>query len=404
VRVAAGTAVSKRRLPWARVLARSLHERHPEIPFVVLLADAVEGEFDRRAEPFEVVPIAELGGGHRELAFSYEAQPLSFAATPLLLSLLLDRGYEAAVFLKQETLVVGSLAPVLGPLEHSPIVLTPHLTAPLEGADRKERELNVLLSGTYNGGVVGVRDAPSGRAFLRWWADRLWRHCVHAVDRGMHFEQRWLDLVPSLFPGTHAVRDPGANVGHWSLPQHAIEVDGDRVTVDGRPLSLFRFSGFDPDRPDRVTTYSDRLSIRESGGAAVLLERCRAALAAEGLEEARSWSYAFADFDNGVPIPAVARDAYREMKDGARQFGDPFATEAPSSYFAWLGEHVDGGAPAVTRLEDLVYRARPDVQRAFPDHLATGREGFAAWVRSSGAREHGLPDALLAASTAVSRA
>lgn len=66
----------------------------------------------------------------------------------------------------------------------------------------------------------------------------------------MHYEQRWLDLVPAYFDDVSVIRDPGANIGHWNLPE--------RLSDERR---LFRFSGLDPDRPDRVTVYSERLSM-----------------------------------------------------------------------------------------------------------------------------------------------
>ena len=40
------------------------------------------------------------------------------------------------------------------------IALTPHLLSPLAGADAIPRELNILQSGTFNGGVIAVADTP----------------------------------------------------------------------------------------------------------------------------------------------------------------------------------------------------------------------------------------------------
>ena len=78
------------------------------------------------------------------------------------------------------------------------------------------------------------------------------------------------------------------------------------VTVDGGAGGLFRFSGFDPHQPRRMTMYNERLAHDDSAGAAALLLRCSEALRAEGLAEAEQWPYAFAAFHNGVSIPEVA--------------------------------------------------------------------------------------------------
>lgn len=377
--VAAGTIAAKRELPYARVLARSFAEHHPEIPFFVLLADEVEGCFDPSAEPFELLGFDELQVPWSErFRFVHPRKPLSYAATPYFLSALLDRGFEQALFLKQESLVVGSQEPVLQALEQCAIALTPHLLTPLEGEDAAARELNILQSGVYNAGLLGVRHSPAARRFLAWWADRV-SDCRHAIGEGMHYEQRWLDLVPVFFDDVCLIRDPGANIGHWNLPE--------RVADERR---LVRFSGFDPNQPDRVTVYSDRVSMGELAG---LFGSYSSALKVAGWDEAQSWPYAYDRFANGVAIPELARELYRELGDDAGRFDDPFST-GEGSFFRWLNEPV-GGLDHVTRLWHAVYLRRPDVREAFPDVSGTDHDGFASWRASSGLAEHGISAAFL---------
>ena len=250
----AGTVVAKRELPLARALARSWREHHPERPFVVLLSDGLEDRVDPAAEPFELITLEELEvPGRDRLAFRYGRLALSHALTPWLLAELLDRGAGRALFIKQESLVVGPMAPVLDALGTSSIALTPHLLTPPGGADAVARELEVLRAGTINGGVVGVSSGATPGL------PRLVEDPAGAplppprVDAGMHWEQRWLDLVPALFGDVALVRDPGANIGHWNLAERHVEVRGAQVLVDGQPASLVRFSGHDPDTPEALT-------------------------------------------------------------------------------------------------------------------------------------------------------
>ncbi|MDP1938345.1 MAG: hypothetical protein Q8K91_14155, partial [Hylemonella sp.] len=133
--IAAATIVAKPYISHARVLARSFAEHHPEIPFFALLADEVGGLFDPAAEPYELVALDDLGladgAGYR---FRYEQQPLSYAMTPHLVGHLLDRGFDRVIFVKQESLVLDRLDPVLAALETASVVLTPHLLAPSTAA------------------------------------------------------------------------------------------------------------------------------------------------------------------------------------------------------------------------------------------------------------------------------
>jgi hypothetical protein len=235
-------------LAYARVLAASFREHHPGIPFYVLLADPDGEPFDDAGEPFTVIRLEEIWmAGRDDLVGRYAMQPLSYALTPSFLTHLLDRGVERALFIKQESLVVGQLTPVFELLDRASIALTPHLLEPLQGDTAITRELNVLQSGIFNIGLLGVSDRPEARRFLAWWSDRVQTHCRHDVPGGMHYEQRWIDLVPSYFPEACIIRDPACNVGHWNLPER-----------DGIEASLIRFSGFNPSTPRVVTRYTTR--------------------------------------------------------------------------------------------------------------------------------------------------
>jgi hypothetical protein len=368
--VAACTVVAKNYLSFARALARSFRQHHPEIPFFTLLADEVDGFFDPDAEPFRLIRLADLAIPRIErFRFHYAQQPLSYAATPYLLAHLLDRGFGRVIFFKQETLVLGDLAQLMETLDRASIVLTPHLLAPLSGPDRIPRELNILQSGVFNVGLLGVAATPTARRFLTWWQDRVYTHCRHAVPDGMHYEQRWLDLVPGFFDDVHVLRDPGFNVGHWNLPDRVVEVSQGGVRVDGQPGRVFRFSGYGPDDPRTVTKYNQRLTWDTVGPARGVFDRFRLALDQAGYHETKAWPYAYGAFDNGVPVPELARSIYLELGDEVETFGDPLQSSAPHSYFRWLDAPVDGarggsGLGTISRLWHMVYscQTRPSTR------------------------------------------
>lgn len=313
---------------------------------------------------------------HR-FCFRYSRQQVLVAVKPYLLSHLLDRGFHRAAFLDADLLILGDLTLLLAPADDPAILLTPHLLTPLAGEARIARELNILQSGVYNAGFLGVSDSPTACRFLEWWQDRLYLHCQYALAEGMYYDQRWLDLVPAFFEDIGIVRDPRFNVAHWNLPER-----------DVRSCRFFHFSGFSPDEPRTVTKYSHRLTMADLGP---LFDRYAKLLEEAGYHESKSWPYAYDFFDNGVGIPGIARQMYRDLGDMVESFGNPFETVPPHSYFRWLNQSVGSN---VTRLWEAVYRHRPDVQRAFPDILGADRDAFLDWTVRHGAGEYGIPDAL----------
>jgi hypothetical protein len=335
--VAVATVVAKNYLSFARVLAQSFLRHHPDIPLFVLLSDEVDGFFDVRAEPFRLLRLADLEIPEFDrVRFRCDRKQLAITSKSYLLSHLLDRGFGSAIFLDPDILILSDLEELFSQVSRHAIVLMPHLLAPLSGEGSVERELNILQSGVYNGGFVGISSGSTARAFLAWWRARVYAHCRHDVPRGVYYDQRWLDLAPVFFPGLHVFRDPSYNVAHWNLPERAISIGETSIAVDGRPCRFFHFSGFDPDNPFAVTRYSSRLNLSNVGPAAELFRRYRQLLEAAGYHETKAWPYAYGSFDNGVLVSDAARRAYRELGEAAGRFGDPFETASPGSFFHWL--------------------------------------------------------------------
>lgn len=397
MRVCGCTIAARQLLPSAAVVARSFAQQHPELDFFALLADtpAPPGGQDAVGAG-TLLSVEDLGRPdllHR--AFRTDQQEFSYALTPVLLAHLLDRGYDAVLFYKQESLLVGRQDAAIERLRTCATLLTPHLLGPLEGGDAVQRERTILLSGVYNLGFLGVADRPQARELLTWWDARLETHCRRDVARGLHFEQRWMDLAPSTFGGVEVLRDPAFNVGHWNVTERSVtaDPDGHDVRVAGRPCALVRFSGYDPDRPQRMTRYVDRVPVAALGDAAAVFARYRDALLDAGWETARHAPYGYATFADGVAIPELARAVHRGLsRTDVDRFGDPFAV-GPDTFREWLCAPVDAVTPPVSALMLGALEARGDLSEAFPRPLGADREAFASWWQEH-REDHGVPVAL----------
>ncbi len=387
------TIISKNYLPYARVLMRSVAEHHPELERFVLLVDEVDGYFDPKAEPFTLVALSELAVPNLVgLCFRYTLLELNTALKPSLMAhLFARRGLAKVVYLDPDILVLGSLGRLFARLDDAAIVLTPHLTAPLPDDGLVPSEINILQAGTYNLGFIALRAGTSARALLGWWEARLADRCQMAVERGMHVDQKWIDLVPGFFDDVAIVRDPSWNVAYWNALHRPIRRDGGRWLVDGVPCTFVHFSGFDPEKRQQVSKHQTRLAMTDLGEGAALYARYRDLLLEAGFTSTRHWPYRFATFDNGIRIPSAARRLYLDLGDRARRFGNPFEAAHPQSYFAWLNEPVDDRADVVvTRLWYALHGYTPVMQAAFPDPLGQDRLAFARWIARDGAAQYGI--------------
>ena len=95
------TIVSANYLPFARVLAYSFLENHPEGRFVVLLVDHVDGRFDPSKEPFELLTVEQLPTlpETRSFLFKYTILEANTAVKPYLLEHLLHSGADQVIYL-----------------------------------------------------------------------------------------------------------------------------------------------------------------------------------------------------------------------------------------------------------------------------------------------------------------
>jgi len=179
--------------------------------------------------------------------------------------------------------------------------------------------------------LVGVTDTPECRAMLDWLDARLDDEC----DAGC------LDRIGVLFPSCIA-RDARA---------HLASTAG--FSVDEAPADAGRRAAHERWRAEALR-------------------------AGEGVFDRPPSPHE--RFDNGVPIPEVARRLHRRLGAAARPFGDPFAT-GPGSLFEWL-RSPQGWSRVVEEL-----------------HASHGgpmdRDAFERWLRDGGWSSLGLDPSIV---------
>jgi hypothetical protein len=329
------TVVTKNYLPQARTLGDSIKAIHSDLDFCVFLADEAEGLITLAGEKHPVVEIKDIGvPAYLDMAFKYDLVEFCTAVKPFVFEYLFNRfGYRRVLFFDPDVYVFSSLQIILDLLDDHFVVLTPHLTQ-LDGADDGTKpDDDYLRCGVFNLGFIGFNGGAKGRALLSWWRARTQSKGYADFPDGLYVDQKWADFFPCFDEGVCIARHPGLNVAHWNMHQRTLSRDGDRYRVNGQPLVFYHFSGFDPRKPDQTSRPHGRGRVTLEGRPEYqeLFEGYREKwLGNQGSSVADS--YAYAKFENGVPIYSFQRRLYRKLTEQGYVFEDPFAVTQRSYY------------------------------------------------------------------------
>ena len=382
------TIVARNYLAAARVLARSFAAYNPGGTCWTLVIDDVDEELSDDGEPFTLVRPEQLQIElWHQMTAGYSVLELSTAVKPWLIRhLLRDRGVERVTYLDPDIQVFDSLDEVDELLHEHPLLVNPHLTAPMPRDGHRPAETDILASGSFNLGFAGFAAGNELDSLLDWWAERLATDCLIAPERGYFVDQRWMDLAPGLIPSLQVLRDPGYNVAYWNLSSRTVARTDNGYTVNGRPLRFFHFSGYDTAHPARLSKHQDRIALADQPVVRELCDGYASALAASGHDSWRTRPYGWGALPDGTPLDDVARGVYREAaRAGALGDEDVFGEAGGAAFVAYLREPaVKGGALGVTRYLEALRNSRTDLRDAFPDLNGGDGARMVAWAQLSG--------------------
>ncbi len=326
----------------ARVLAESWSKFHPDSPIFVLFLDSPFGFVSPESQPFYSILTSELEIPNLAgFLFKYTVLEASTAVKPYLLDHLFRHyGIEKLLYLDPDILILNSLDPLCKYLDEANILLTPHLLSPIPNDGLRPTEHDILKSGVHNLGFLGLRNGVESNRLLRWWSDKLYHHCMVAIEQNLFVDQRWMDLAPSLFEGVHILREPGYNVAYWNLYERSVSISEDITVNGGELLRFMHFSGFDAGRPWIVSKHQNRFGMTDIGELCQLYLRYGNLLLEHGWDDSKHWTYGNDFFRNGVKITAAQRRYYWSLGTNVVHLGDPFC---------WLGG--DGPTSAIEKYD-----------------------------------------------------
>lgn len=226
-------------LPRGLALHRSLLRHGGDFTLHVLCLDeATQATLGKLAlERVELISIAGLEAGDGELRRvrpGRSAVEFYFTCKPVLLACLLARHPQAEriTYLDSDLYFFSDAAAGESELAGNPIALSPHaFTA---------HNAHYARFGLFNAGWLSIDTSAEARRFVSWWRERCLEWCSLTVEETRFGDQKYLDRVPQLFPGT-AQAHRGINAGPWNLDPSELRLSGNGIMVSGRPLVAFHF-------------------------------------------------------------------------------------------------------------------------------------------------------------------
>lgn len=283
----------------------------PSARRVVFLADDPAGLFDPSVEPFEILlPPAFAPSDHRPFAFALSSTAYCcFLKSHAVKYLRRTHHQQALIYLDSDTRLYSPPTELLAAIEDHPVVLTPHL---LEASRNQPAASSTVQYGTYNAGVIGLGADVEADRFLTWWSAQFTD--PHRAGTDFLYDQVWLNLVPSLFPGTLVLRHPGYNVAYWNLHERDLSPvsAASEWSVNGQPLVIFHFSGFRREDAANLAGKSRPHFPAPDPRWAKLGISYAERLREFGADVCEQWEYGFARFRDGKCVTPEHRAHYSQ--------------------------------------------------------------------------------------------
>ena len=327
-RTAIVTVVTHNYLHYALALSLSVKEHCPDAAFFVCVADDPGPDFHAPEHWAGWLAIEDLEIPNvQRFAFQYSPFELSCALKPYAMRRMFQLGFDRVVYLDSDMQVYGHFTHLHRWLDEASLVLTPHAISPVPlvpGYDERA----YLRAGVFNAGFVAVRRSPSAEQFLTWWSQRLAQLCRNDQPEHLFVDQKWLDLVPGLFPDTHISRHFGYNAGYWTLKQVAIAADSaGQIHVGQDPLVIWHFSGFQVSQPEIVSRYSVDGNTSTFPALRPIMQRYAQRLLECGADHYQALPCELTRLSDGTPISPAWREAIRTDHAILADVQNPFDVE-----------------------------------------------------------------------------
>lgn len=249
---------SRRFLAQGLTMIWSLRRLDPDYRFHIFLSDITSGEGANLSSAFPDVSFHFIDEyatpALLDNALMLTDLEFNVSLKAVALTNVLELGQGRALYCDSDLLFVESPKAACVTLSTHSVLLTPHHLEPTNAAN----QLSMLRHGAFNSGFVGA-SGKIGLRFAEWWLNVCEKYCLLEPEEGLFVDQKWLDLVPSLFKLVKVFQDPAYNIAYWNYRERR---------QPETEWTVLHLSGFNPASQVRIgaplSKFDDSVTIDEA--------------------------------------------------------------------------------------------------------------------------------------------
>ncbi|HMG68838.1 MAG TPA: hypothetical protein VK588_14165 [Chitinophagaceae bacterium] len=260
------TTCSLHHLAQAKALGDSILKFNPDYKLIIGLVDKLNGRvlpeyyFPHELIEVETMHLPEFEGMYKR----YTTLELNCALKSFFIDHVLNTySPDFIFFLDSDILVFDSFKSVEAALSDHSILVTPHITSSFPKDDLRPQEKDILKTGIFNAGFLGLRNDSNGQSMIRWLKERMVDQCYERPKEGLNVDQKWLNLVPLFFESVKILLHAGCNIAYWNLHERIIHKENERYFVNNDSLIFYHYSGFSWERPEIISKHQDRFRFTD---------------------------------------------------------------------------------------------------------------------------------------------
>ena len=145
------------------------------------------------------------------------------------------------------------------------VVLTPHITSPINLDEHLPQENLFLNYGLYNLGFLGLNaKKQNALKMLDWWEEKTLKLGFNRTAEGLFVDQLWMNYVPIYYTDAVILRSFNYNMAPWNLHERFVtEINDNKIVLNDKSnLVFYHFSNLSSNR-DEISRFYKRYDFKK---------------------------------------------------------------------------------------------------------------------------------------------